>query len=76
MDWITADLIDAINETSWVDGIGTIVVLLLGYAGYKWIKNKFTKPTEIIEHISKILTKRNAPLRDDITCIVVSGHTK
>ena len=41
MDWITADLIDAINETSWVDGIGTIVVLLLGYAGYKWIKNKF-----------------------------------
>ncbi|MGL3827903.1 CHASE2 domain-containing protein [Candidatus Pelagibacter communis] len=38
------------------------------------INNKFIKPTEIIEHISKILTKRNAPLRDDVTCIVVSGH--
>ena len=39
------------------------------------IKNKFIKPTEIIEHISKILTKRNAPLRDDVTCMVISGHT-
>ena len=38
------------------------------------INNKFIKPTEIIEHISKILTKRNSPLRDDVTCIVVSGH--
>jgi len=38
MDWITADLIDAINETSWFDGIGTIVVLLIAYAVYKWIK--------------------------------------
>ena len=38
------------------------------------IKNKFIKPTEIIEHISKILTKRDLPLRDDVTCIVVSGH--
>jgi len=38
MDWITADLIDAINETSWFDGIGTIVVLLIAYAAYKWIK--------------------------------------
>jgi len=41
MEWLTADLINAMNETSWVDGIGTIVVLLLGYAAYKWIKNKF-----------------------------------
>ena len=41
MDWLTSDLIYALNDTSWVDGIGTIVVLLLGYAGYKWIKNKF-----------------------------------
>ena len=42
MDWINAELTaSAINNTSWVDGIGTIVVLLLGYAGYKWIKNKF-----------------------------------
>jgi len=28
------------NETSWVDGIGTIVVLLIAYAAYRWIKNK------------------------------------
>jgi hypothetical protein len=41
MEWLTADLVNAMNETSWVDGIGTIVVLLLGYAAYKWIKNKF-----------------------------------
>ena len=38
------------------------------------INNKFFKPTEIIEHICQILTKRDAPLRDDVTCIVVSGH--
>ena len=38
MDWLTADLINAMNETSWVDGIGTIVVLLLAYAAYRWIK--------------------------------------
>ena len=37
---ITADLIRAMNETSWVDGIGTIVVLLIGYAAYRWIKKK------------------------------------
>ncbi len=41
MEWLTADLVNAMNETSRVDGIGTIVVLLLGYAAYKWIKNKF-----------------------------------
>ena len=38
------------------------------------MQNKFTKPTEIIEHICQILTKRNTALRDDVTCIVVSGH--
>ena len=38
MDWFTADLINAMNETSWVDGIGNIVVLLLAYAAYRWIK--------------------------------------
>jgi len=38
MDWLTADLIDAMNNTSWFDGIGTIVVLLLAYAAYRWIK--------------------------------------
>ena len=38
MDWITADLIAAINNTSWVDGIGTIIVLLLAYAAFRWIK--------------------------------------
>jgi hypothetical protein len=38
MDWVTADLIDAMNNTSWFDGIGTIVVLLLAYAAYRWIK--------------------------------------
>jgi len=38
MDWITAELIDSINNTSWVDGIGTIIVLLAAYAGYRWIK--------------------------------------
>tara|TARA_R110002050_G_scaffold266680_1_gene408119 strand:+ start:328 stop:453 length:126 start_codon:yes stop_codon:yes gene_type:complete len=38
MDWFTADLIEAMNETSWFDGIGTIVVLLCAYAAYRWIK--------------------------------------
>ena len=38
------------------------------------INNKFKGTTEIIDHISKILTKRDAPLRDDVTCMVVSGH--
>jgi len=37
---ITADLIRAMNETSWIDGIGTIIVLLLGYTAYRWIKKK------------------------------------
>ena len=37
MDWITADLVEAINNTSWVDGIGTIIILLGAYAGYRWI---------------------------------------
>jgi hypothetical protein len=41
MDWVTSDLIDAINNTSWFDGIGTIVVLLGAYFVYKWINNKF-----------------------------------
>jgi|TARA_B100001094_G_C17655033_1_gene541536 hypothetical protein len=40
MDWLTADLIDAMNETSWFDGIGTIVVLLAAYAAYRYIKKK------------------------------------
>ena len=40
MDWLTADLIDAMNETSWFDGIGTIVVLLAVYAAYRYIKKK------------------------------------
>ena len=35
---LSADLINAMNETSWVDGIGTIIVLLIAYAAYKWIK--------------------------------------
>ena len=38
MDWISADLVEAINNTSWVDGIGTIIILLGAYAGYRWIK--------------------------------------
>lgn len=38
MDWFTADLIYAMNETSWVDGIGTIVVLLAAYAAFRWIR--------------------------------------
>ncbi len=40
MDWFTADLINAMNEISWFDGIGTIVVLLAAYAAYRWIKKK------------------------------------
>ena len=40
MDWLTADLIDAMNETSWFDGIGTIIVLLAAYAAYRDIKKK------------------------------------
>lgn len=35
---LSADLIYAMNETSWVDGIGTIIVLLIAYAAYRWIK--------------------------------------
>ena len=41
MDWLTADLIEAINNTSWFDGIGTIVVLLGAYAVYKYINKRF-----------------------------------
>lgn len=41
MDWLTSDLIYAINDTSWMDGIGTIIVLLCAYAGYKWINKRF-----------------------------------
>lgn len=41
MDFLTADLINAINETSWFDGIGTIVVLLAAYAVYKYINKRF-----------------------------------
>ena len=36
--------------------------------------NKLFKATEIIEHVNKILTKRDGPLRDDVTSMVVSGH--
>ena len=38
---ITADLINAINDTSWFDGIGTLVVLLIAYAIYKYINKRF-----------------------------------
>ena len=38
------------------------------------MNNKLINTTEIIEHVSNILTKRNAPLRDDVTSMVVSGH--
>ena len=41
MDWLTSDLIYAINDTSWVDGIGTIIVLLGAYTAYKWINKRF-----------------------------------
>ena len=37
-------------------------------------ENKLVKTTEIINHISKLLTKRNKPLRDDVTCLIISGH--
>ncbi|WP_440652957.1 CHASE2 domain-containing protein [Candidatus Pelagibacter sp. HIMB1542] len=35
--------------------------------------NKFKSPVAIIEHLSDILTKRKEPLRDDITCLIISG---
>lgn len=38
---ITAELLQVMNETSWVDGIGTIVVLLIAYAIYKYINKRF-----------------------------------
>ena len=38
MDWLTSELIAEINNTSWVDGIGTIVVCLVAYAVFRWIK--------------------------------------
>ena len=37
-------------------------------------ENKLIKTTEIISHISQLLTKKNKPLRDDITCLIISGH--
>ena len=37
------------------------------------IDNKFKSPISIIEHLSDILTKRKEPLRDDITCLIISG---
>ena len=37
-------------------------------------ENKLVKTTEIINHISQLLTKRNKPLRDDVTCLIISGH--
>ena len=37
------------------------------------IDNKFKSPVSIIEHLSNILTKRKEPLRDDITCLIISG---
>ena len=36
--------------------------------------NKLFKSTEIIDHIKLLLTKSNMPLRDDITCMIVSGN--
>lgn len=35
--------------------------------------NNFKSPVAIIEHLSDILTKRKEPLRDDITCLIISG---
>ena len=37
-------------------------------------ENKLIKTTEIINHISQLLTKKNKSLRDDITCLIISGH--
>ena len=37
-------------------------------------ENKLIKTTEIINHISQLLTQKNKPLRDDITCLIISGH--
>ena len=37
-------------------------------------ENKLIKTTEIINYISQLLTKKNKPLRDDITCLIISGH--
>lgn len=39
-------------------------------------KNKFKSPVAVIEHLSNILTKRDEPLRDDITCLIISGFFK
>ena len=36
-------------------------------------KNNLIKNEDIINHISSILTKRELPLRDDVTCLIVSG---
>lgn len=36
-------------------------------------ENKFYVPNEIINHLSKILTASKKPLRDDVTCMVISG---
>lgn len=39
-------------------------------------KNKFKSPAAVIEHLSNVLTKRDEPLRDDITCLIISGFFK
>ena len=40
------------------------------------VNNKFRSPSKIINHLSSILTKRSEPLRDDITCLIISGFSK
>lgn len=35
MSWLNADLIQAINNVSWSDGIGTLIILLVAYAIFK-----------------------------------------
>jgi hypothetical protein len=38
---ITAELLQVINDTSWFDGIVTLIVLLGAYTVYKYINKKF-----------------------------------
>ena len=38
---ITAELLQVVNDTSWFDGIVTLVVLLGAYAVYKYINKRF-----------------------------------
>ena len=41
MDWITPELVTTLHKMSWFDGIAYIILGLMVYACYRWIRNKW-----------------------------------